>query len=47
MGASLLAVVKSMYYIIFHERGTPFIYLCILFYILQLVKCLPFYIPEA
>ena len=47
MGASLLAMAKSICYIIFHGRGTPFIYLCILFYILQSVKCLPFYIPEA
>ena len=46
-GALLLAVAKSIYYIIFREKGTPFIYLCILFYILQSVKCLPFYIPKA
>ena len=43
----LLALAKSIYYIIFREKGTPFIYLRILFYILQSVRCLPFYIPKA
>ena len=37
----------NLLYIIFHEKGTPFIYLYVPFYILQPVKSPPFHITKA
>ena len=38
------SIFNPLTYIIFHKKGTPFIYLYNPFYILQLVKSLPFHI---
>ena len=40
-------IFNPLTYIIFHKKGTPFIYLYNPFYILQLMRSLPFHITEA